>query len=110
MKWYRNLYLGPNAALNIKEIKRKASEGKWMAGVYYITPASTKENLLDMFHNSMLKQKLFVQNQCMNILGVAEGKGEALELIQTIVGDVYAKTGGFDMTAYFPEGDFLAEE
>lgn len=110
MKWYRDLYLGPNAALNIKKIRRKASEGKWMANVYYITLASTKENLLDMFHNSMLKQEFFAQNQCMNILGVAEGKGEALELIQTIIGDVYAKTGGFDMAHYFPEEDFLKDE
>ena len=58
----------------------------------------------------MLHQKLFAKNQCLNIVGVAEGKGEAMELLQQIIRDVYQKTGSFDVDLYFREEDFLADE
>ena len=52
-----------------------------MAGVYYITLASVPGNLLDIFHNGMLKQKLFAVNQNTDIVGVAEGKQEAVRTV-----------------------------
>ena len=110
MKWYRDLYLGPNAALNIESIRKKALDGKWMMSVYYITLSRTNGNLFDIFHNSMLHQKLFAKNQCLNIVGVAEGKGEAMELLQQIIKDIYKETGSFDVDLYFPEEDFLADK
>lgn len=107
MRWYRNLYLGPNAAQNIEKIRRKAASGKVMAGVYYITPASTKGNLLDIFHNGMLCQKLFAGAQRLDVVGVAEGKQEALRLTEQMILDIYCKTGGFDIEDFFKEEDFL---
>jgi hypothetical protein len=106
MRWYRNLYLGPNAACNIQKIRENAATGKWMASVYYITLASTEGNLLDIFHNTMLKQALFARTQRTDIVGVAEGRAEAVELVQKIIGDVYEQTGGFDMASFFHEEDF----
>lgn len=107
MRWYRNLYLGPNAAQNIDKIRKKAASGKVMAGVYYITPASVKGNLLDIFHNGMLSQKLFAGAQRLDVVGVAEGKQEALRLTEKMILEIYRKTGGFDIEAFFKEEDFL---
>lgn len=109
MRWYQNLYLGPNAALNIQKIRKKAAAGKWMAGVYYITLATVPGNLLDVFHNTMLSQPLFADSQCTDIVGVAEGRREAYELVQTIVKEVYDRTGGFDIPAFFPKESFQAD-
>lgn len=109
MRWYRELYLGPNAALNIQKIRKKASEGKWMAGVYYVTLPSSKDNLLDIFHNTMLKQPVFADSQRTDIVGVAEGKMEALELTERIIGEIYHLTGGFDTLSFFPEENFQAD-
>ncbi len=106
MRWYRKLYLGPNAAQNAARIRRKASEGKWMAGVYYITLASTEGNLFDLFHNGMLKEPLFRKSQRMDVVGVAEGRLEAVELVEKLVGELYSRTGGFDTEAYFKSEDF----
>lgn len=102
--------MGPNAAMKIQKIRRKASEGKWMAGVYYITLTGTSGNLLDIFHNALLKQPLFAENQCMDIVGVAEGREEAWELAAQIVGDVYTRLGSFDMPLFFQEEDFYPDE
>jgi len=98
--------MGPNAALKIEKIRQKAAIGKIMPGVYYISLAGTENHLLDIFHNSMLSQPLFSKLQCMDIVGVAEGRQEAFRLVQTIVQDIYKQTGYFDVRSYFQERDF----
>lgn len=109
MRWYRNLYLGPAAVPHIQRIQKKASEGKLMAGVYYITRSSASGGLLDIFHNGMLAQPLFAANQCTDVVGVAEGKQEALRLVQDIMKEIYEKTGGFDTASYFRAEDFVED-
>lgn len=109
MRWYRNLYTGPNAGENIQKIRKKASAGQWMAGVYYITFASVPGNLLDIFHNGMLRQPLFMETQCTNIIGVALGRMEAYRLAEQIIWELYQETGGFDIRTYFQSEDFLED-
>lgn len=109
MRWYRNLYLGPGAAPHIEKIREKAALKKVMAGVYYITPASVQGNLLDIFHNGMLRQTLFSDGQCTDVVGVAEGRMEAFRLAGRIIGDVYEETGGFDIRSYFQSEDFMED-
>lgn len=109
MRWYRSLYSGPLTKGHEEEIRKKAEEGKWMAGVYYITLSSSEKNLLDIFHNGMLKQKLFVQNQRMDVVGVAGGKREAMWLTKEIIKDVYDRTGSIDVRSYFKMQDFVED-
>lgn len=109
MRWYRSLYSGPLTKGHEEEIRKKAEEGKWMAGVYYITLSSGEKNLLDIFHNSMLKQKLFAQNQRTDVIGVAGGKREAMWLTGQIIKDVYDRTGGTDVRSYFKMQDFVED-
>lgn len=106
MRWYRKLYVGENAAPDICGIRRKAAAGRLMAGVYYITLSSASSNLLDIFHNGMLKQPLFAGLQCTDIVGVAVGKQEAYRLMGEIIREIYEKSGGFDVRAYFSQEDF----
>lgn len=106
MRWYRELYLGPTASRHIRRIRKKARDGRVMAGVYYITPSSAGEGLLDVYHNGMLKQPLFSHLQCTDIVGVAYGKLEATELVRVITEDIYRKTGGLDVRNYFKDQDF----
>lgn len=108
MRWYRNLYLGPMVE-DLPKIRKKAALGAGMASVYYITKTSVPGNLLDIFHNGMLKQPLFREAQCTDIVGVAIGKQEAFRLTQTILKDVYQQTGGFDIRSYFKDEDFEDE-
>lgn len=107
MRWYRDLYLGSGAAPNIQKIRKKASQGNPMLGVYYITLPATEKNLLDIFHNSMLIQPLFAKQQCTDVVGVAEGKQEAIRLIETIIRDIHTDTGTLDVRSHFKEEDFV---
>ncbi len=109
MRWYHKLYTGPNAEHNISIIREKAVAGFGMVSVYYITLSSSPENLLDIFHNGMLKNPLFAENQCLDVVGVAEGKQEACRLAGTILLDLYSRTGGFDIRSYFKDQDFEAD-
>ena len=109
MRWYRDLYLGPNAAPRIQKIRKKASEGTWMAGVYYLTLTSASGGLLDIFHNGMLREPLFRKNQCLDVVGVAEGRMEAYRLAGQILADIYGKTGGFDVRGSFGAEDFVED-
>ena len=77
--------------------------------VYYITRSSASGGLLDLFHNGMMKEELFARNQCTDVIGVAEGKLEALRLVQDIVKEIYEKTGSFDMSSYFKAEDFVED-
>ena len=110
IRWYKNLYLGPNAAAHIEIIRKKAFANRRMAGVYYITLASTPGNLLDIFHNGFLKQELFAEHQRQDVIGIAEGKQEAFRLTAQIMEEVLQKTGGFDVEAFFREEDFQSDE
>lgn len=107
MRWYRDLYLGPNAAQNIQKIREKAAKGSPMLGVYYVTLPAAEKNLLHIFHNGMLKQPLFAEHQCTDVVGVAEGKQEALRLVETIIRKIYKETGGLKIRTYFKEEDFI---
>ena len=109
MRWYRNLYLGSNAAPHIRAILKKAAAGKLMAGVYYITPATAPGGLLDIFHNGMLRQSLFAGVQCTDVIGVAEGRMEAFRLAGQVIWDVYQETGGFDLRSRFRSEDFVED-
>ena len=62
-----------------------------MAGVYYITLSSSPENLFDIFHNTLLSEKIFAAHQCQDIVGVAEGKQEALRLVSEMIMDMYER-------------------
>lgn len=107
MKWYQSLYVGPMIKGHEMDVRKKAAEGKLMAGVFYITLASNSENLLDIFHNGMLKQDLFSQNQCLQVVGIAEGKREAMWLVSQILKDILDQTGTLDVRAYFKKQAFV---
>ena len=110
MRWYRNLYAGPNAALHVEKILRRAAQGKWMSEIYYLTLTTVPGHLMDIFHNGFLMPRLFAEHQRKDVIGIAEGKQEALRLTAQIMEDMYRKTGGFDMETCFREEDFQSDE
>lgn len=63
-----------------------------MVSIYFITLASNRENLFDIFHAAHLKQPAFYK-QDLYVVGIASGYEEALELIQRMIDDIYRKTG-----------------
>ena len=110
MRWYRPLYLSKNTADQIDKIREKATAGARVPGIYCVTLSSDPGHLLDLFHNTMLKESIFRDVQRLDIVGVAQGRMEALRMVEKIVKDKYQETGGFDVTAWFPEEYFTDSE
>lgn len=100
MQWAENLYLSDKTAKKKDKIIKKANRGVGMVSIYFITLASNRENLFDIFHAAHLKQPAFYK-QDLYVVGIASGYEEALGLVQRMIDDIYRKTGGFAVREYF---------
>lgn len=98
MRWYDRLYMGEKAKKNRFSIIRAVRMGK-SSGYFILTPASNPKNLLDIYPALALNQPYY-KEQDLLIVGVAADYQDAALLAGRIVGDVYKKTGGYDVTGY----------
>lgn len=99
MRWYERLYMGEKAKKNRFSIIQAVRKEK-TSGYYILTPASNERNLLDIYPAIALKQPYY-KNQDLLIVGVAADYADAAMLAGRIVGDVFKKTGGYDVTGFF---------
>jgi hypothetical protein len=101
MKWYRKLYLGENAKKSKYKIFRRVRMNKFSIDTYLITLPSNDENLLDVFQANMLLQPYYKKaDRDIFVVGIANGKDEAYEVVRDIIDDVYSHTGAFDIKKY----------
>lgn len=94
MKWYNNLYIGENAEKRKRKIMRKIKFNKPQLGIYVITLPSNEKNSLDIYPSNILLQRYYKKKD-ITVVGIAEGRDEALLLVQRIIMDCYEKTGQF---------------
>ena len=102
MLWYSGLYTGKNADLHRADVIRQIRDGKSLPWVYVVTPASNRENILDIYRADDLTNPAYRGREFL-ILGVADGYQEALEVAAGIVGELYEKTGDFHLERLIPE-------
>ena len=98
MRWYERLYLGEKAKKNRFSILQALRQEK-STGFYVITPASNPKNLFDIYSASAIKQPYY-KNKNLLIVGVAADYEDAAMLVGRIVGDIYRKTGGYDVSRF----------
>ena len=101
MRFYERLYFGDKAKKNRFSILQAVREEK-TSGYYVLTPASNEKNLLDMYSASALKQPYYNQQDLL-IVGVAADYEDAAMLVGRIVGDIYKKTGTYDVRAFLKQ-------
>ena len=94
MKWYNKLYLGENAKKRKRKIMHNIRFNKPQLGVYVITLPTNEKNSLDIYPSNVLLHKYY-KNRDLTIVGIAEGREEALLLVERIVMDCYNETGQF---------------
>ena len=100
LRFARRLYLGPKASRHTGTIKWKLRHGAGMVGIYCITLPAGREDEMEIYHNSVLLQSYFRRKEIC-VVGIAEGYGEALELVKRIVADAFRETGTLDARAFF---------
>lgn len=99
MKWYKNLYLGEGIAPNARKIINKIKKNKPTIDVYVIALASNPENQLDLIPSWEFLQKGYPTDH-VRVIGLAKGKKEALQLVTSLVDEVYQKTGDVKILDY----------
>ena len=57
--------------------------------------ASNGVDLFDICHSSITMQSYYKEHE-LYVVGIANGKKEAMKLVQVIVEDIYRKTGSYE--------------
>ena len=102
MIWYDKLYVGGSIVHKTKKIKWKIMHNAGQIGIYVITLASNRQNLLDIIPSYELMQRGYPKRE-MVIVGLAKGYDEAVEVAASIVDEVYRNTGTFAVRTYLAE-------
>lgn len=102
MKWYKNLYYGEMIAPKARQIVKKIKKNKLTPDVYVIALASNPDNQLDLIATWELLQPGYPKED-IRIIGLAQGKNEALQLVTYIVDEVYQKTGDVKVQEYLKQ-------
>ena len=102
MIWYDKLYVGESIVHKTKKIKWKIMHNAGQIGIYVITLASNRQNLLGIIPSYELMQRGYPKRE-MVIVGLAKGYDEAVEVVASIVDEVYRNTGTFAVRTYLAE-------
>lgn len=94
MKWYNNLYVGHCAERRRHKIIKQAIRNKPQLGVYFITLPVNENNSLEIYPSYVLLQNHYRKKE-MFVVGIGEGREEALEVMEQIIMDCYKQTGQF---------------
>lgn len=98
LKWQKDYYVGEGIK-NPEKIKTKINAGRVTLGIYLITLSENPGNLLEIIPAAMLFQKSYYAI-CPEIIGMAKGKDDAIDLAAAIVKEIYETTGAFQVKEY----------
>ena len=96
--WQENFLTGESVK-NPNKIKKKLNNGKLVPGIYLLTLSENPSNLMDIIPAAMLIQKSLYEI-CPKIIGMAKGKDEALEMVRSLIDEMYTETGTFATAEY----------
>lgn len=97
MKIYDGLYLGDTAKSERYNILRAIRNKRWRFGTYVITNPHSGHAVLDILTFAEFIKSYYDNS---TVIGIAEGKQEALMLVRKIIDDMYSTTGEFDIYAF----------
>ncbi len=92
MQWYSHLYMGEKARRLRYAIIQGIRAEKLQPEVYVITSPQNGANLCDIYPSAMLLVPSEKKKE-RTILGIAVTYWEALEVVRSMVDDLYQKTG-----------------
>ena len=88
LNWSKNLYYGEQAKKKATRIRWRVEHRRPQYEVYLITLAQNPENQLEIIGANQMLQKT-VYRRCPEIIGIACGYGEALELVRQLAEATY---------------------
>lgn len=101
MRFSKKLYISPSLDKKCGTVKWKLRTGRPQPVIYIIALARNND-LLEIYHSGILKQKYYKKKQnAPYIVGIAKGYCGAVDLVVDIIQDVLRETGAYDVKAYF---------
>jgi hypothetical protein len=99
MRWYKDLYVGYNLLEKKRQVIRKIKNGKPQWDTYVITLPQNDYDTLEIYPSNILRQKWY-RDSDMLVVGIAQGREEALDMMQLIVMDCLHDTGEVKVKKY----------
>lgn len=99
LNWSKNLYYGEQAKKKATRIRWRVEHRRPQYEVYLITLAQNPENQLEIIGANQMLQKT-VYRRCPEIIGIACGYGEALELVRQLAEATYKMQKNGDIRRY----------
>jgi len=99
MRFLQDLYLGDSIVPKVNRIVKKIINNQILPELYLITIALNPENMLDIIPEWEVTQKGYPKDKLM-VIGITEGKKDAIDLVQSIVKESLDCTGSADVRAY----------
>lgn len=96
MQFMGNLYVGESIASTEYKIVEKVYNGKIIPNLYLIVFSMNPENMLDIIPEFEIMQKYYPK-EGLRIVGIANGKKEAIGLVQRMIEDSISVTGSADI-------------
>ena len=91
LKWHDHYYVGESVR-DESAVREKLDAGKPVPGIYLVTFSDNPHTILEIIPAVTLFQKTAAR-LWPEIVGMAKGMDEAMELVQMIVQTVYEETG-----------------
>jgi len=99
MEFFHDLYLGENIAPKSEQILKKLNSGKTVPNLYLITMSENPDNMLEIVPQWEVMQKGY-PNTNIRVVGLSNGKKEAIALVQFIIEQVLEETGSANARDY----------
>lgn len=102
MIWYEDLYVGYSLLDKKRQIMRKIKNGKPMFNKYVITLPKNNYDTLEIYPADVMIQKWYKDSDIV-VIGIAEGKEEAMDIMVLIIMDCLNQTGGVKVKDFIME-------
>lgn len=100
IKWYGQLYTDEVLKKKKAKIMKKLEDGKVTFDIYCVALASNEENLFDIINTNELLFQHYKSND-IYIVGLAASRESAVNLVVSMIEEVYHSTGEFQMRKYY---------
>lgn len=102
MIFFQDLYLGESISPKVDQIMKKLNSGKTVPNLFLITLSENPDNMLEIVPQWEVMQKGY-PNTDIKVVGLANGKKEAIAVVQFIVEQALQETGSANARDYLKQ-------
>ena len=102
MKYYYNLYASDSIREKKLHILSRIEKNEFVLGKFLVVLTQNEKNHLEFFDSALVTQKM-VEKDKLFVIGLADGYGGAVKIVESIVNEVLQATGGTDIRNYLLE-------